>query len=130
NMADTPRQPGSTFKIFTYSAAIESRKFNMITPILDAPLVFPVYGGNSGFEPYIPLNYDLKYHGVLPLKMAMGNSMNIPAITTELRVGIQNVVQMARRMGVTHLTKQHDEYGIRLTLGSAEGRPLDMATGG
>ena len=129
NMADTPRQPGSTFKIYTYTAAIESRKFNMITPILDAPLVFPTWGGVSGFDPYIPLNYDLKYHGVLPLKMAMGNSLNIPAIKTELRVGIQNVVQMARRMGVTHLTKQDDQYGISLTLGSAEVTPLDMATG-
>ncbi|TMD44561.1 MAG: penicillin-binding protein, partial [Chloroflexi bacterium] len=69
NMADTPRQPGSTFKIYTYTAAIESRRFNMITPILDAPLVFPTWGGASGFEPYIPLNYDLRYHGVLPLKM-------------------------------------------------------------
>ena len=129
NMADTPRQPGSTFKIYTYTAAIESRKFNMITPILDAPLVFPTWGGASGFEPYMPLNYDLKYHGVLPLKMAMGNSLNIPAVKTELRVGIQNVVQMARRMGVTHLTKQDDQYGISLTLGSAEVTPLDMATG-
>ena len=129
NMADTPRQPGSTFKVYTYTAAIESRKFNMITPILDAPLVFPTWGGASGFEPYMPLNYDLKYHGVLPLKMAMGNSLNIPAVKTELRVGIQNVVQMARRMGVTHLTKQDDQYGISLTLGSAEVTPLDMATG-
>ncbi len=85
NMADTPRQPGSTFKIYTYTAAIESRKFNMITPILDAPLVFPTWGGESGFDQYIPLNYDLRYHGVLPLKMAMGNSLNIPAVKTELR---------------------------------------------
>jgi membrane peptidoglycan carboxypeptidase len=129
NMADTPRQPGSTFKIYTYTAAIESRKFNMITPILDAPLVFPTWGGDSGFDQYIPLNYDLRYHGVLPLKMAMGNSLNIPAVKTELRVGIQNVVGMARRMGVTHLTKADDLYGISLTLGSAEVTPLDMATG-
>jgi 1A family penicillin-binding protein len=129
NMADTPRQPGSTFKIYTYTAAIESRKFNMITPILDAPLVFPTWGGVTGFDPYIPLNYDLKYHGTLPLKVAMGNSLNIPAIKTELRVGIQNVVQMARRMGVTHLTEDDDQYGISLTLGSAEVTPIDMATG-
>ncbi|TMC66714.1 MAG: penicillin-binding protein, partial [Chloroflexota bacterium] len=47
NMADTLRQPGSTFKIYTYTAAIESRRFNMITPILDAPLVFPTWGGTS-----------------------------------------------------------------------------------
>jgi len=129
NMADTPRQPGSTFKIYTYTAAIESRKFNMITPILDAPLVFPTWGGTSGFEPYIPLNYDLRYHGVLPLKMAMGNSLNIPAVKTELRVGIPNVLSVARRMGVTHLTQPDDHYSLSLTLGGYEVTPIDMATG-
>jgi 1A family penicillin-binding protein len=129
NMANTPRQPGSTFKIYTYTAAIASRKFNMITPILDAPLVFPTWGGVSGFEPYIPLNYDLKYHGVLPLKMAMGNSMNIPAVKTELRVGIPNVLDMARRMGVTHLNMPDDNYSLSLTLGGYEVTPVDMATG-
>ena len=129
NMANTPRQPGSTFKIYTYTAAIASRKFNMITPILDAPLVFPTWGGTSGFEPYIPLNYDLRYHGVLPLKMAMGNSMNIPAIKTELRVGIPNVLDMARRMGVTHLNMPDDNYSLSLTLGGYEVTPIDMATG-
>jgi len=129
NMANTPRQPGSTFKIYTYTAAIESRQFNMITPILDAPLVFPTWGGASGFEPYIPLNYDLRYHGVLPLKMAMGNSLNIPAIKTELRVGIPNVLNMARRMGVTHLTQPDDNYSLSLTLGGYEVTPVDMATG-
>ena len=129
NMADTLRQPGSTFKIYTYTAAIESRRFNMITPILDAPLVFPTWGGTSGFEPYIPLNYDLRYHGVLPLKMAMGNSLNIPAVKTELRVGIQNVLSVARRMGVTHLTQPDQNYSLSLTLGGYEVTPLDMATG-
>jgi membrane peptidoglycan carboxypeptidase len=101
----------------------------MITPILDAPLVFPTWGGVSGFQPYIPLNYDLKYHGVLPLKMAMGNSMNIPAIKTELRVGIPNVLDTARRMGVTHLTMPDDNYSLSLTLGGYEVTPIDMATG-
>ncbi|HXL18265.1 MAG TPA: transglycosylase domain-containing protein, partial [Streptosporangiaceae bacterium] len=129
NMADTPRQPGSTFKIYTYTAAIESRRFNMITPILDAPLVFPTWGGASGFEPYIPLNYDLRYHGVLPLKLAMGNSLNIPAVKTELRVGLQNVLSVARRMGVTHLTQPDENYSLSLTLGGYEVTPLDMATG-
>ncbi|MEO6797794.1 MAG: transglycosylase domain-containing protein [Candidatus Dormibacter sp.] len=129
NMANTPRQPGSTFKIYTYTAAIESKKFNMITPILDAPLVFPVFGGNSGLEPYMPLNYDLKYHGTLPLKMAMGNSMNIPALKTELRVGIPSVLDVARRMGVTHLTQPDTNYSMSLTLGSYEVTPVDMVTG-
>src|SRR5260370_9012210 len=101
----------------------------MITPILDAPLVFPTWGGVSGFERYIPLNYDLRYHGVLPLKMAMGNSLNIPAVKTELRVGIPNVLSAARRMGVTHLTQPDENYSLSLTLAGYEVTPLDMATG-
>ena len=129
NMANTPRQPGSTFKIYTYSAAIESKKFNMITPILDQPMVFPVFGGASGFDPYMPLNYDLKYHGVLPLKVAMGNSMNIPALKTELRVGIPSVLDVARRMGVTHLNQPDDNYSMSLTLGAYEVTAVDMVTG-
>jgi len=129
NMANSPRQPGSSFKIFTYSAAIESRKVNMISPILDEPLVFPVWGGNDGFQPYAPKNYDLRFHGVLPLKMAMGNSMNIPAIKTELRIGIPTVLSAARRMGVQSLTLDDDTYGLSLTLGGYGVTVVDMATG-
>jgi 1A family penicillin-binding protein len=129
NMANSPRQPGSSFKIFTYTAAIESGKFNMMSPILDEPMVFPVYGGVDGYQPYAPQNYDGRYHGTLPLKMAMGNSLNIPAVKTELRIGIPAVLSAARRMGVTHLTAADDTYGFSLTLGSKEVTPVDMVTG-
>ncbi|HYM49155.1 MAG TPA: transglycosylase domain-containing protein [Candidatus Limnocylindrales bacterium] len=129
NMANSPRQPGSSFKIFTYTAAIESRQVNMISPILDEPLTFPVFGGNDGYAPYAPQNYDGRYHGTLPLKVAMGNSLNIPALKTELRIGIPSVLSAARRMGVTHLTKPDDQYGMSLTLGASEVTPVDMVTG-
>ena len=129
NMADSPRQPGSSFKIFTYTAAIESRLVNMVSPILDEPLVFPVFGGNDGRSPYAPQNYDRRYHGTLPLKLAMGNSLNIPALKTELRIGIPAVLSAARRMGVQSLTRADDQYGMSLTLGGSEVTPVDMATG-
>src|SRR3989475_7193522 len=45
---DVPRPPGSSFKIFTYTAAIESRKVNMESPVLDDPLVFPIGGHGPG----------------------------------------------------------------------------------
>jgi membrane peptidoglycan carboxypeptidase len=129
NMADSPRQPGSSFKIFTYSAAIESRKVNMLSPILDEPLTFPVFGGDDGFAPYAPQNYDRRYHGILPLKMAMGNSLNIPALKTELRIGIPAVLSAARRMGVQSLAQSDDYYSLSLTLGGYPVTVLDMATG-
>ena len=128
NMAtSSTRQVGSAFKIFTYSAAIESRKVNMISPILDAPLDFPIGGPNNG--PYAPSNYDLLWHGILPLKTALGNSMNIPAIKAELYTGIPAVVDMARRMGVTTLTKPDNTYGPSLTLGAYSVSVLDMVVG-
>ncbi|HYM97925.1 MAG TPA: transglycosylase domain-containing protein, partial [Candidatus Sulfotelmatobacter sp.] len=133
NMADSPRQPGSSFKIFTYTAAIESRTVNMVTPILDEPLKFPIWGGASGQQPYVPLNYDLRFHGTLPVKMAMGNSLNIPALKVEMRTGIPAVVDVAHRMGITCLglpcdNRDPSSYGISLTLGGYEVRLADMAT--
>ena len=129
NMAASPRQPGSSFKIFTYTAAIESRQLSMTSPILDEPLVFPVWGGSDGYHPWIPQNYDLRYHGTLPLKMAMGNSLNIPAVKVEMRIGLPAILSAARRMGVQSLTKPDDQYGFSLTLGASEVTPVDMVTG-
>ena len=131
---DVARPPGSSFKIFTYTAAIESRKVNMLSPILDDAMVFPIGGEPLGFGKYIPQNYDRRFHGTLPLKMAMGNSLNIPALKVELRTGIPAVVDMAHRLGLTCLGEpcnvEHpvDSYGPSLTLGAYAVRLADMAT--
>jgi membrane peptidoglycan carboxypeptidase len=128
NMAVSPtRQVGSAFKIFTYTAAIESAKLNMVSPILDAPLKFPIGGPNN--TPYAPTNYDGLWHGILPLKMVLGNSLNIPGIKAELWTGIPAVLDMARRMGVTTLTQPDANYGPSLTLGAYPVPVLDMAVG-
>ncbi len=130
NMATTTtRQPGSSFKMFTYTSAIESGRLNMVSPIYDQPLVFPLGGGTDGLKPYAPLNYDRRFHGTLPLKMAMGNSLNIPAIKVELTTGIPAVLDTARRMGVTSLSQDDSSYGMSLTLGGYGVSPLDMVTG-
>ncbi|HYM48938.1 MAG TPA: transglycosylase domain-containing protein [Candidatus Limnocylindrales bacterium] len=130
NMATTnTRQPGSSFKLFTYTAAIDSQRLNMTSPILDQPMIFPLGGGSNGLEPWAPQNYDRRYHGTVPLKVAMGNSLNIPAVKVELMVGIPSVLDVARRMGVTSLTAKDDTYGKSLTLGGYGVPPIDMATG-
>jgi len=130
NMATTTtRQPGSSFKMFTYTAAIESGRLNMTSPISDQPMIFPLGGGKDGLKPYAPQNYDHRFHGTLPLKMAMGNSLNIPAIKVELTTGIPAVLDTARRMGVTSLNQDDSHYGMSLTLGGYGVSPLDMVTG-
>jgi membrane peptidoglycan carboxypeptidase len=133
-----PRNPGSSMKIFTYTAAIASKKYTMTTPISDSPIV--IYAP----ERWVPRNYDGRYHGTCQLQVCMGNSLNIPAVKVELRIGVAKVVRMARLMGAPPY-QQHgvDQYGYpnftdddpesrfgpSLTLGGYGETPLQMATG-
>src|SRR2546421_603741 len=91
-----PRNPGSSMKIFTYTAAIASGKYTMTTPVVDSRFTYrdPISG-----EAYSPQNYDGKTHGTCQLQACMGNSLNIPAVKVELGIGVSAVVQMARSMG-------------------------------
>ena len=125
NMAVIPRQPGSSFKLFTYTAAIESGKFTMASFVQDSPLSVRLADGSV----YTPHNYDGSYHGWQPLPHALGNSLNIPAVKVELGTGIDRVVDVARRMGVTTLTQPAGSYQPSLTLGGYEVPLIDMATG-
>ena len=97
----------------------------MDSPILDAPLVFPIGGAGNG--PYAPTNYDGRWHGVVSVKEALGNSLNIPALKVELLTGIPAVLDVARRMGATSLTQPDSFYGPSLTLGAYPVSLLDMA---
>ena len=135
-----PRNPGSSMKIFTYTAAIASKKYTMVTRIPDGPFTYrdPVSG-----EAYTPRNYDGRYHGTLQLQQCMGNSLNIPAVKVELGIGVSSVVGMARTMGAPPYQLHYDAqgnpnytaddplntYGPSLTLGGYGETPLQMATG-
>ncbi|HKV87234.1 MAG TPA: transglycosylase domain-containing protein [Candidatus Dormibacteraeota bacterium] len=131
-----PRNPGSSMKIFTYTAAINSGRYTMTTPVADAP--FKYLDPGSGTE-YQPQNYDGRYHGTCQVQQCIGNSLNIPAVKVELGVGVPQVVQMARAMGAPPW-QQHsdgsftsndspDSFGPSLTLGGYGETPLQMATG-
>lgn len=129
-----PRNPGSSFKVFTYAAAIDSRRYTMVTPITDAPLMVQPPGGQL----YAPKNYDQTYHGVCQLQMCLGNSLNVPAVEVEVGTGVQNVVEEARRMGAPpyqlhdgHYTTDDPASSFQpsLTLGGYGETPLQMATG-
>ena len=125
NMAVIPRQPGSSFKLFTYTAAIESGKFTMASWVQDSPISVTLSDGSR----YTPRNYDGRYHGWQPVPFALGNSLNIPAVKVELGTGIDRVVDVARRMGVTTLNQPVTAYQPSLTLGGYEVPLIDMATG-
>jgi penicillin-binding protein 1A len=91
------RQAGSTFKPFVYAAAIEARGYTPATTILDAPLVFPA---RAGAPAWAPRNYDGSFWGPIPLRRALENSRNIPAIRTLQAIGVETGIAYARKLGL------------------------------
>jgi membrane peptidoglycan carboxypeptidase len=107
NMATTQINPGSTIKLFTYTAAVASTKLTMTTRILDGPYTFPIPGNPGG---YSPLDYDRRWHGICPLKQCLGNSFNMPAVKVEYATGINYISNLELAMGV-HSIDQNCENG-------------------
>ena len=109
------RQVGSSFKVYVYSDAIE-KGFSPFDTIVDAP--FTVI---SGGQPYSPHNYDEKFEGTITLRRALAGSRNVPAVKLAERVGINSVVDMTRRFGIT---TQLPPY-LPLALGAADMRLIE-----
>ncbi|MDJ0753864.1 MAG: transglycosylase domain-containing protein [Ardenticatenaceae bacterium] len=121
NMALAPRQPGSSFKPFTFLAAME-RGWSTADVIWDVPIELEV-GYN---DKMVPVNYDRRYHGPVLLRDALANSYNIPPLQLARDVGLPHVINTARKMGVTSLVETPGHYGLSLTLGSGEIPLLEM----
>lgn len=119
NMAVSPRQPGSALKPFLYAAAFE-HGFTPATPLLDVATTFSTADG-----PYAPLDYDRSFRGVVPLRVALASSLNVPAVRTLDAVGIDALLAIARRFGLSTLNEA-ERYGLALTLGGGEVRLLDL----
>lgn len=121
NVTTSLRQPGSSIKPVTYSAAL-SNGFTAASLIDDSPVSFPTGSGT-----YSPVNYDGRFHGKLPLRLALANSLNIPAVKVLQQIGVPTMMHLARDMGVNSWDPS-GQYGLSLTLGSAEVTMLDMVT--
>ncbi len=121
NIALARRQPGSSIKPITY-ATLLSQGYTVAYPFLDVPTQFP---GSSPTKPYVPVNYDGRFRGPVSLRKALGNSLNIPAVKALKIAGIDNMLDLASRMGITTLTDR-DRYGLALALGAGETRLLEM----
>jgi membrane peptidoglycan carboxypeptidase len=116
DMAAKPRQPGSEFKLFNYSTAIADHVVTMTTPVLDEPLTLPTGGPGGGL--YVVTDYEGRYAGVVPAQVALGNSLNIPAVRIELKTGTPAILATARNMGISTLGQSDSDYGPSLTLGA------------
>jgi len=122
NVTTALRQPGSSIKPINYAVGLLN-KYNAATTFIDQPICFP----NQGGKDYCPLNYDGKWHGLLEMRYALGNSFNIPAVKMLELNGVNAMVATASAMGITTFTHP-ENYGLSLTLGGAEVKMVDMAT--
>ncbi len=114
------RQPGSSFKIYDYTAAIDSG-MPASTVIDDSPVSYPMGDGTQWY----PLDDDHSYMGAITLREALVMSRNIVAVKLAERVGLDRVIDYAHRMGVTSPL----EANLSLALGSSVLTVLDQASG-
>lgn len=116
------RQPGSAFKPLVYAAAFE-RGLTPATMIDDAPISFEI-GTGSRRETWAPENLDRKYRGQITLRQALEESINVPTVRLIAAIGVDPVIDLARRLGITSELRR--EYA--LALGVSEVSLLEMTS--
>ncbi len=121
NVTIMPRQPGSAIKPVNYAVAL-SNGFTPATLIADTPITYHI----AGSSPYSPVNYDQRFHGMVTLRTALGSSYNVPAVKTLSIFGVDKMVEMGKKMGIT-TWDDPSRYGLSLTLGGIEVKMVDMA---
>ncbi len=122
NVTTALRQPGSAIKPVMYSLALE-KGFTAASILDDSPVTFISSGGPA----YKPVNYDGKFRGKIPLRFALANSYNIPAVKVLDHLGIDNFIDHAQKMGISTWSNRSN-YGLSLALGGGEVTMIDMAT--
>ena len=111
------RQPGSTFKPVVYADAVQNgRPPSYIVD--DSPVIVPQSGGGS----WTPQNYDAKFEGPMPMRRGLYQSRNIIAIKVGMELGIQSIIDMARKFGLTTPIPPYPS----ITIGAADVYPIEM----
>jgi penicillin-binding protein 1A len=116
------RQPGSSFKPFIYSAALE-KGFSPATVVNDAPLYFDAT--QTGSEPWEPKNYDGKYEGPMRLRAALMKSKNLVTVRVMQAIGAKYAQDYISRFGFD--PKLHPAY-LPMGLGAGAATPLQMVS--
>ncbi len=128
------RQPGSAFKPFVYATAFK-KGYTPSTILWDVKTEFNVNcspmadqeKGNYNSNCYHPRDYDGKYRGMVPLRSALAQSLNIPSVELLYLAGIKDSIQTAQDFGISTLNDQ-DRYGLSLVLGGGEVNLLEMTS--
>ena len=116
------RQPGSSFKPFIYSAALE-KGFGPATVVNDAPLFFDA--GVTGGQPWEPKNYDGTFEGPMTLRKGLAKSKNMISIRVLNSIGAPYAQEWVTRFGFE--AEKHPAY-LTMALGAGAVTPLQMAS--
>ncbi|GAC1568389.1 MAG: hypothetical protein NVS2B3_11740 [Vulcanimicrobiaceae bacterium] len=114
------RQPGSSFKPYVYTAAIDSG-MPPTSIVDDSPVSYPMGDGTQ----WHPMDDDFRFLGGVTLRYALAQSRNVVAVKLAQQVGVDRVIEYAHRMGV----RAPLEANLSLALGSSVVTPLDQAAG-
>ncbi|MDD0810321.1 penicillin-binding protein 1A [Curvibacter sp. RS43] len=117
------RQPGSSFKPFIYSAALE-KGFGPATVVNDAPLFFDA--GTTGGQPWEPKNYDGTFDGPMSLRRGLAKSKNMISIRVLQSIGARYAQDWVTHFGFE--AEKHPAY-LTMALGAGSVTPMQMATG-
>ncbi len=110
------RQPGSTLKPFLYELALEKGVIRPNTILADVPAHYAIPGAKL----YSPTDYNKSFLGPVRVRIALANSLNIPAIRVLEKMGVPTFLNRLHQLGFEHLTQSAEYYGLGLTLGSGE----------
>ena len=116
------RQPGSSFKPFVYSAALE-KGITPSTIVYDSPLFFSA--GQTGGKPWEPKNYDGKFEGPMPVRTALAKSKNMVSIRILQAVGAQSAQDWVTKFGFD--ADKHPPY-LTMALGAGAVTPMQMVS--
>lgn len=121
NVITRLRQPGSAIKPINYAYAL-SNEYTPATILADTPVTFSV----QGQDPYSPKNYDGGYRGNISLRNALAESRNIPAVKVLANYGVNKMIEMGQKMGIT-TWEDTSRFGLSLTLGGGDVKLIDLA---
>ncbi|MCU0536953.1 MAG: penicillin-binding protein 1C [Hydrococcus sp. Prado102] len=110
------RQPGSTLKPFLYQLALEKRLIRPNTVLADVPIHYAIPGAKL----YSPSDYTETFQGPVRIRIALANSLNVPAVRVLEKVGVAAFLERLHQLGFEHLKQDPEYYGLGLTLGSGE----------
>lgn len=122
NVTTAWRQPGSAIKPINYLLALE-RGRSLASMIEDSPVTYYV----AGQKPYSPRNYNNKFMGNVTVRTALASSLNIPSVKLLAENGVNNMIDLGERMGIT-TWGDRSRFGLSLALGGGEVRMVDLAS--